>query len=92
MGAMLVAKRKRDSQMVGSSASPTPASELDEKKKKYDSPIKLTAEFKDKLERVAKDLGLYPGALVEQEMDNFIRGENLRVLQKELEKARLEQR
>jgi len=62
------------------------------KGKKYDASVKFTQAFKKKLERVAEDLGLYPGELVEQHMGEFIAQELLRVLEKELAEAKRAQR
>lgn len=81
MGTLLVAKRRNVSASQHSDVEDAPKG-----KAKFNSPIKLTAHFKDKLERVAKDFGLYPGELVEREMSRFIAQENLRVLEKEIER------
>lgn len=56
-------------------------------KVKYDSPVSLTSAFKKKLVRVAEDLDVYPGELIEEKMKQFIEQENKRVLREELDRA-----
>jgi hypothetical protein len=58
------------------------------KKGRFPAAIKLTAEFKEKLEGVADDLDLYPGELVEQKIGAFIDVEWIRILKKKLERAK----
>lgn len=58
------------------------------RKEKYDAPVKLRKEFKEKLDDVAADLGVYPGELVEQHMGDFIHVEWTRVLEEKLRRAK----
>lgn len=57
---------------------------------KYTEGVKFRATFKAKLELVAKDLGKWPGQLVEEQMEAFISMEYLRVLRKRLAEAESE--
>lgn len=59
---------------------------------KYSASVKFAPGFKEKLEAVASDLGLYPGQLVEQHMGDYVATEYLRVLKKRLLEAEQEAR
>lgn len=61
--------------------------EPDDEKPKYDAPVKLRREFKEKLEEVAKDLDLYPGELIEQRLGEFARVEYRRVVKRKAEES-----
>ena len=76
--------------MADRSKKPTPEPTPDEsaKKVKYDSPVKFRAEFKEKLDDVAADLGVYPGELVEQHLGDFIHTEWTRILEEKLKRAK----
>ena len=60
----------------------------EKKREKYDAPVKFRAEFKEKLEDVAADLGLFPGQLVEQHLGDFIHTEWTRILEEKLRRAK----
>jgi hypothetical protein len=56
--------------------------------KPLDASVKITTDFKEKLEEVAEDLGYYPGELVEQKMGAFISVESLRIRKQKYEQAK----
>jgi len=49
--------------------------------------IKLRPTFKKKLEMVADDEGLFPGDLVERELEQYVETNYVRVLRKRLKEA-----
>ena len=63
---------------------PAPAKGSEAGKVKYDASVKLTEAFKEQLEVVAAALGMYPGALVEDRIGQFVRTEYRRILSEKL--------
>lgn len=59
---------------------------------RYSEPVKFRPKFKEKLELVARDLGKYPGQLVEEHMTKFIAAEEIRILREKLAEAESEAR
>lgn len=84
-GAVLMPTRK-NSQRIPAESPDSPAKKGKEKVK-YDSPVSLTEAFKKKLDRVADDLGFYPGALVESQMKQFVEQEWLRLVDEDNREA-----
>lgn len=56
-------------------------------KKKYSASVKLRPVFKEQLAQVAKDLGFYPGELIEERMAAFIAAEYKRILKAKLKRV-----
>ncbi len=81
MGAVAMAKKP------GATDGTSPESAA-KRKEKYDAPVKFRAEFKEKLDDVAADLGVYPGELVEQHLGDFIHTEWTRILEEKLRRAK----
>lgn len=53
----------------------TESPDEDVKDAKYTEPVKLTKEFKRRLQRVAKEMKLHMGELIEEKMSQFIDAE-----------------
>lgn len=84
MGMTLMADRAKKP----TATEPAPAEPAASQKQKYDAPVKFRKEFKEKLDDVAADLGVYPGELVEQHLGDFIHTEWTRILEEKLRRAK----
>ena len=82
-GACLVAREK-----PAKKVSNEPPQEGQSDGGKFDATIKLRKQFKERLESVAKDLGLFPGELIEDKLKQFVTQEWVRVARKNEEKAK----
>lgn len=59
-------------------------------KPKYDAAVKFTKDFKEQLEAVASEMGLYPGEMVERHMGDWVATKYMEALEVRLQRAKRE--